>query len=127
MRILVCLLWLFFFPDVRMCMFVCLFSVGVSAQGYGQPHLAGAAHISLAASTMGLLSTPTSSKKRKVGGRAVETGVDRMLSSGAESDLKYVTKELEDKPEVLAEVARLLRDGELEKAIRRKQTAAVQA
>lgn len=78
-------------------------------------------------STMGLLSTPTSGKKRKVGGRAVETGVDRMLSSGAESDLKYVTRELEDKPDVLAEVARLLRDGELEKAIKRKQTAAIQA
>lgn len=72
-------------------------------------------------------STPASGKKRKMGGRAIEAGVDRMLVSGAESDLRYVTRELESKPEVLAEVARLLRDGELEKAIDRKKTAAVQA
>lgn len=72
-------------------------------------------------------STPTSSKKRKMGGRAIEAGVDRMLVSGAGSDLRYITRELEDKPEVLAEVARLLRDGELEKAFARKKTAAVQA
>lgn len=72
-------------------------------------------------------STPGSSKKRKLGGRAVETGVDRMLVSGAESDLRYITRELESKPKVLAEVARLLRDGELEKAIARKETVAVQA
>lgn len=74
-----------------------------------------------------MAATPNSSKKRKMGGRAIEAGVDRMLVPGAESDLRFVTRELQDKPEVLAEVARLLRDGELEKAILRKKTAAVQA
>ena len=76
---------------------------------------------------LGTPSTPKTLKKRRTSSRLVEVGVDRMLDSGLESDLKYINSELAEKPEFAAEVARIIRDGELEKALARRQAAALQA
>lgn len=75
---------------------------------------------------MGLLKTPTSkavlaSRQR----RSAESGLDNLLVRTGAADRTFVDKALNDKPELVAVVARMLRDGDIERALARQEAKSV--
>lgn len=77
---------------------------------------------------MGLLKTGTSravlASRQK---RSAESGLDNLLVRTGHADRAYVDKALDDKPELVAVVARMLRDGDIEKALARQEAKTVVA
>lgn len=64
-------------------------------------------------------------KKRKVRSSAVAAGVDNLLVNSCQADKAYINRTLDENEAIVPVLACMIRDGEIDKAIQRKETAAL--
>ena len=77
-------------------------------------------------SSVGAPAAATPQKRRKVSQKIVDSGVDHLLDNTEDKDRVYINKMLDEKHHsVTSFLAGMLRDGEVEKALERKQQTQV--
>lgn len=64
-------------------------------------------------------------KKRKVRASAVQAGVDNLLVNSCQADKAYINRMLDENEAIVPVLASMIRDGEIDRALKRKETAAL--